>query len=144
MVDFESKEIADIHISIATYVSKAIRILKFTFFRMKIDHNRSVLQFVQGDQIGQNFVHWAIVFSGPFLLTYKRFPNCWANIFDKYSYVIVLAKIGIDFILGDFSHTNLVTPNLPLAVDFSWPMFVIQSTNALDKSLFLFSQPRGL
>jgi amino acid transporter len=62
----------------------------------------------QGDLIGRIFAHWAIISVGFFKITEV------AHIFNTFITVkimpyLILTKIGLFYILGDFSQTHLVT-----------------------------------
>jgi hypothetical protein len=63
----------------------------------------------QGDQIGPIFASKVIDYFGQFLENYKSSPTCWATFLQAKSYVLILIKDELGFILGDFSETHLVT-----------------------------------
>jgi hypothetical protein len=57
----------------------------------------------QGDQIGQNFAYWAIIFFGQFFENFKSSPKI--HYFSYYvgkKYVSTLPKSELGYILGDF------------------------------------------
>jgi hypothetical protein len=62
----------------------------------------------QGDQIGQIFSQWAIVYLRQLYKDYKSSPKCLPTFFLNIDYVIILTKNWLGYVLGDFSQTHLV------------------------------------
>jgi hypothetical protein len=56
----------------------------------------------QGDQIGRFFF-------GQFMQNFRNSPNFWAAVFHGKSSILILAKCGLGYILGDYLQTHLVT-----------------------------------
>jgi hypothetical protein len=56
---------------------------------------------MQGDQIGQYFAHWAIIYFRQFFENYSSSPNVWANVYTGKRYAQILAKNGLGRILGE-------------------------------------------
>jgi hypothetical protein len=52
---------------------------------------------------------WAIVFFGKFIENFRSSANSWANFFRSASYVLILTKNWLGYILGNFLQTHLVT-----------------------------------
>jgi hypothetical protein len=60
------------------------------------------LSYLQGDQIGRIFAQWAIVYFGQWFEIYIISANFWATFLCDTSYVLILTKNGLGYILGDF------------------------------------------
>jgi hypothetical protein len=56
----------------------------------------------QGYQIEGIFAYWTIVYFGHFLKNHRSSPNFWTTFYHSKSYVLILAKYGLGYILGDF------------------------------------------
>jgi hypothetical protein len=56
----------------------------------------------QGDQIGQIFAYWAIVYFGQFFENDIISPNFWATLFNGKSYVVIFTKNSLGYIFGRF------------------------------------------
>jgi hypothetical protein len=55
----------------------------------------------QGDQIGQFFACWAIIYFSLFIENYRRSPNFWAT-FSKGKIIVLIPKeYGLCYILRD-------------------------------------------
>jgi hypothetical protein len=64
----------------------------------------------QGDQIGRIFAYWSIVFVEQCYEKFSSSPDFWATFFQGKSYVLILAKKGLGFVLGDFFHKLIWSP----------------------------------
>jgi hypothetical protein len=58
--------------------------------------------------MGRIFASLVIVYFGQFLKTTSS-PNFCATFLESNSYVLILTKTGLGYILGNFSHTHLAT-----------------------------------
>jgi hypothetical protein len=58
----------------------------------------------QGDQIGRIFAYWVTtyLYFGWLFANYRNSPDYWATHFRDKSYVLIMTKIGLGYILGDF------------------------------------------
>jgi hypothetical protein len=71
----------------------------------------------QGDQIGQIFAQWGIVYFGQWFENYRRSAHFWATFFHGTSCVLILTKNG----LGDFFTKSSGHPVDSLSPRFSKP-----------------------
>jgi hypothetical protein len=63
----------------------------------------------QGDQIGQIFAHWAVVYFGQCFENYRSSGKFWTTLFHGASYASILTKNRWATIWATFSQTRLVT-----------------------------------
>jgi hypothetical protein len=80
-----------------------------TFFLVGPSSVDAIIDREQGDEIGQIFTHWSIVY---FLICSFRSRNC-ANLWATFSTVKIMylffIKFGFGYTLADFLQTHLVT-----------------------------------
>jgi hypothetical protein len=61
----------------------------------------------QGDQIGQIFAYWGVDYFGLLFEYFRCSSNSWATHFQDTYYVLIWAKNGLSFILGNiFSNSS--------------------------------------
>jgi hypothetical protein len=75
----------------------------------------------QGDQVGRIFACCAIVY---FFEKYRNSPKIRATLSHRRSYVLILTKIGLGYVLGDFStnssgHPGRCSQNEPIVKHYN-------------------------
>jgi hypothetical protein len=79
---------------------------------------------VQGDQIGQIFTYWAIIFLGRFIEKYRSGANYWATFFPHHQLRINFDKNVWATRWATFTQTHLVTlAKANASILMSWHCF---------------------
>jgi hypothetical protein len=76
---------------------------------MYVEENPVPIIHDQGDQIGRISAHWSIIFFGQFFLITEGAQIFFATFIPRRNLCINFDKNGLDYNLGDFSQTHLVT-----------------------------------
>jgi hypothetical protein len=87
------------------FVARATQFMKLEFAGTKQRHCLGAVVFLcgpQGDQIGRIFANWTIVNLGQLFGNNGSSPRSWIAFLQSKSYVAILTKNELGYILGDF------------------------------------------